>query len=296
MFLVIMNLRNCAELACRLVRRPVCAALLAACVSGLPLQFPQAAAQETGKAPTEVDFMGHPITPDRGVYVVTKDLNVRDAPETAGKKVGSFQEGERIDVVGKAKGSWMAVNAEGKNLGFVYGPVLMPLIDAVLREPLVGAVSIKGGSCAYRMVFEGESPIEGQMFNSIDYRTVLECQRSGRSYAFEMPLFITEGPYNGGTRSIYQIGMDVLELAQEYERVFSTNLLFDAEKGQVRLDSVSVDKYLDTDDKTAKPKKAADRVETVAGALAAALDIAVQGWSSSFWRDLGKALGAPSGG
>lgn len=296
MFLVITNVRNRAELVRRPVRRAVCAALLAACASGLPPQFSLAAAQEKSKAPAEIDFMGHPITPDRGVYVVTKDLNVRDAPETAGKKVGSFQEGERIAVIGKAKGSWMAVKAEGKNLGFVYGPVLMPLIDAVLKEPLVGAVSIKGGTCAYRMVFEGESPIEGQMFNSIDYRTVLECQRSGRSYAFEMPLFITEGPYNGGTRSIYQIGMDVLELAQEYERVFSTNLLFDAEKGQVRLDSVSVDKYLDAGDKNAKAKKATDQVESVAGALAAALDIAVRGWSSAFWRDLGKALGAPSGG
>jgi hypothetical protein len=240
--------------------------------------------------------MGHPVTPGPGIYVVTKDLNVRDAPETAGKKVGSFQEGERIAVVGKAKGSWMAVRADGKNLGFVYGPVLMPLIDAVIQEPLVGTVSMPGGTCAYRIVFEGESPIEAQMFNSVDYRTVLECQRNGRSFAFEVPMFITEGPYNGGTRSIYQIGMDVLELAQEYERVFSTNLLYDAEKGQVRLDSVSVDKYLDGDAKSGKAGKRTAPAAGVAQALASALEVAVRGWSPAFWSDLGKALGRMPGG
>jgi hypothetical protein len=109
-------------------------------------------------------------------------------------------------------------------------------------------------------------------------------------------MFITEGPYNGGTRSIYQIGMDVLELAQEYERVFSTNLLYDAEKGQVRLDSVSVDKYLDGDAKSGKAGKRTAPAAGVAQALASALEVAVRGWSPAFWSDLGKALGRMPGG
>lgn len=237
----------------------------------------------------DITFLGHPVSPKPGTYVVTKELNVRAEPDTKGKKIGSFQEGERIDVAGSAKGSWMAVRVDGKDLGFVYGPVLMPLINAVVEEPLTGKIAISGGNCAYRVVFEGESPIEGQMFNSVDYRAVLECRRGGSSFAFDMPLFITEGPYNGGDRSIHQIGMDVLELAQEYERVFSTNLLYDAEKGRVKLDSVSVDKYL------AKKKEDPVPVVNVATALVAAIGLAARSWTPAFWSDLARALRASGG-
>lgn len=238
---------------------------------------------------TDITFLGQSVTPRMGTYVVTKDLNVRAEPDTNGKKVASFREGDRLTVVGKAKGSWLAVRMDGKDLGFVYGPVLMPLVDAVVKEPLVGKVALRGGSCSYRAVFEGESPIEGQMFNSVDYRATLECQREGKSFAFEMPLFITEGPYNGGVKSVHQIGMDVLELAQEYERVFSTNLLYDAEKGEVRLDSVSVDKYQTAGKVSAIP------AEDVASALRAAINLAAQTWSPVFWADLAKALRGPGG-
>tara|TARA_R110000868_G_scaffold317342_1_gene578150 strand:- start:1053 stop:1910 length:858 start_codon:yes stop_codon:yes gene_type:complete len=237
----------------------------------------------------DITFLGQSVTPLARTYVVTKDLNVRGEPDTNGKKVGSYREGDRLKVVGKAKGSWLAVRADGKDLGFVYGPVLMPLIDAVVNEPLTGTAPIAGGSCAYRAVFEGESPIEGQMFNSVDYRAMLECRRDGKSFAFEMPLFITEGPYNGGVKSIHQIGLDVLELSQEYERVFSTNLLYDADKGEVRLDTVSVDKYL------AAGKTPSIPAEDVSSALAAAIALAVKSWSPAFWTDFAKALRGSGG-
>ena len=137
----------------------------------------------------DITFLGQSVTPLARTYVVTKDLNVRGEPDTNGKKVGSYREGDRLKVVGKAKGSWLAVRADGKDLGFVYGPVLMPLIDAVVNEPLTGTAPIAGGSCAYRAVFEGESPIEGQMFNSVDYRAMLECRRDGKSWS---PAFWTD--------------------------------------------------------------------------------------------------------
>ncbi len=257
------------------------------CIAGVLAVFTAFGAAAQDKS--EKTFLGQAVTPLTGTYVVTKDLNVRGEPDTNGKKVGSFHEGDRVRVVGKAKGSWLAVRADGKDLGFVYGPVLMPLIDAVINEPLTGTATITGGTCAYRAVFEGESPIEGQMFNSVDYRAMLECRRDGKSFAFEMPLFITEGPYNGGVKSVHQIGMDVLELAQEYERVFSTNLLYDAEKGEVRLDTVSVDKYLTAG--KARPMPA----RTVSSALAAAITLAVQSWSPAFWSDFAKALRGSGG-
>lgn len=238
---------------------------------------------------TDITFLGQSVTPFVRTYVVTKDLNVRSEPDTSGKKVGSFRGGDRLKVVAKAKGSWLAVRADGKDFGFVYGPVLMPLIEAVVDTPLTGKADIGGGSCSYRMVFEGESPIEGQMFNSVDYRAMLECRRDNKSFAFEMPLFITEGPYNGGVKSVHQIGMDVLELAQEYERVFSTNLLYDVEKNEVRLDSVSVDKYL------ASGKTRSVPATDVSSALAAAVTLAVQSWSPTFWSDFAKALRGSGG-
>lgn len=260
--------------------------------AGLPVNT--AWAQEKPSPPKvgkqdEILFLGQKIAPLAGTYIVTKDVNVRAAPETEGGKVASFLEGERVRVVGKAKGNWLAVRHKGKDLGFVYGPVLMPVIDAVIKTPLTGTVSLDSGQCAYRIVFEGESPIEGQLFNSVDYRAMLECRRGGKSFAFEMPLFITEGPYNGGGRSISQIGMDVLELAQEYERVFSTNLLYDAEKGEVRLDGVSMDKYLISG--KVPPIPAAD----VPSALNAAITLAVGAWSPAFWTDLAKALRGAGG-
>ncbi len=246
-------------------------------------------APESSEKSAEIMFLGQKVTPRPGTYVVTKDVNVRAAPEMNGKKVASFQEGERVQVVGKAAGSWLAVRQEGKDLGFVYGPVLMPVIDAVIKVPPTGTVALDSGKCAYRIVFEGESPIEGQLFNSVDYRAMLECRRGGASFAFEMPLFITEGPYNGGGRSISQIGMDVLELAQEYERVFSTNLLYDAEKGEVRLDGVSMDKYIVSG--KIPPSPATD----VPAALNAAITLAVGAWSPAFWTDLAKALRGAGG-
>jgi hypothetical protein len=266
---------------------PVRRRALGPCLAGLLAALTAFAAAAQNKP--DITFLGQSVTPLAGTYVATKDLNVRGEPDTNGKKVGSFREGERIKVIGKAQGSWLAVRADGKDLGFVYGPVLMPLIDAVVDEPLTGKAAITGGTCGYRVVFEGESPIEGQMFNSVDYRAMLECRRDGKSFAFEMPLFITEGPYNGGVKSVHQIGMDVLELAQEYERVFSTNLLYDAEKGEVRLDTVSVDKYL------AAGKTPSLPAEDVSSALAAAVTLAVQSWSPAFWSDFAKALRGSGG-
>ncbi|HBC06684.1 MAG TPA: hypothetical protein DC046_03775, partial [Rhodospirillaceae bacterium] len=61
----------------------------------------------------EKTFLGQTVTPLAGTYVVTKDLNVRGEPDTNGAKVGSFREGDRVTVVGKAKGSWLAVRADG---------------------------------------------------------------------------------------------------------------------------------------------------------------------------------------
>ena len=253
----------------------------------LPAALAAAGAVHAADAKSAI-FLGQPITKAPGTYLVTQDVLVRAAPDSKGEKVGSYSAGDRVFVAGKAAGSWLAVRAKGKEQGFIYGPVLVPLIDSGVKVTLAGQVNIAGGDCDFRLSREGETPIEGQLFNSLDYRAQLDCRRGNKSYGFEVPLFITEGPYNGGARPVYQIGIDVLELAQDYERVFSTNLLYDKEKGEVRLDSVTVDKY------QLKKPPAPVPVETVAEALTGGLGLAVQSWSVEFWTDLGKALSHPA--
>jgi len=251
------------------------------CVGVLAFMAQPFAAEPAGKK-----FLGQPVTPMAGLYVATQDVPVRDKPDTNAKRVGSFDVGDRILVVGRATGSWLAVRNDGKDMGFVYGPVLMPLLDGVVKYPLSGRTVLAGGDCDWRIIHEGETPIEGQLFNSLDYRVRLDCRKGGSSYGFEAPMFITEGPFNGGVSPIHQIGIDVLELAQDYERVFSTNLLYDRDKREVRFDGLSVDKY------RVKKEPPPATAKNVAEALTAAVAVALQSWSAEFWTDLGKALKA----
>ena len=65
--------------------------------------------------------------------------------------------------------------------------------------------------------------------------------------------------------------------------------MYDAEKDEVRLDSVSVDKYLAGGKARSMPAK------DVSSALAAAITLAVQSWSPAFWADFAKALRGSGG-
>lgn len=255
-------------------------------VGGFCLGVLAAAARPVAAEPANIKFKGQPVTPDAGFYVATQDAPVRDKPDTNAKRIGGFDVGDRILVVGKAQGSWLAVRKNGKDFGFVYGPVLMPLLDNVPKYPLSGRTAIANGECDWRIIHEGETPIEGQLFNSLDYRARLDCRRGGGTVGFDAPMFITEGPYNGGTNPVHQIGLDVLELGQDYERVFSTNMLYDRDKNEVRFDGLSVDKY------RVKKEPAPIAAKNVAEALTAAIAIALQAWSADFWTDLGAALKA----
>ncbi|MEK9671997.1 MAG: SH3 domain-containing protein [Rhodospirillaceae bacterium] len=251
----------------------------AVCVAGLFPAGPAEADDNRG-----VMFLGHPIIPMPGRYLVTKDVQVRKSPETKGEKVTTFKEGARIDVFGRAKGSWMAVRRKGKDLGFVYEPILVPLLSDPPAIPVISKASFPKGRCDYKIQPEGETPIESQEFRSFDYRVKFECRVDDRSFAFGSPMFISEGPYNNSRQPIHQIGLDVLELSQDYDRFFSTNLLYDRLKGEVRFDGVSVDAY-----KVKTPPKAR-RAKSATDALRAAVALALAAWSEAFWRDFSKAL------
>jgi len=236
----------------------------------------------------EIMFLGHPILPRSGTYLVTKDVNVRAEPDTKGKKVGRFEAGSRVQIAGKAKGSWMAVRNSDRDYGFIYAPVLVPLLADAAKAPMSGKAAFAGGSCDYKIVYDGDTSIEGQEFSSFDYQVTFECRHEDKSFSFAAPMFISEGPYNGGRKPIHQIGIDVLELAQDYDRFFSTNLLYDRDKSQVRFDSISVKKYKVK--KTPDPRPAANATEAVRFGIG----LVLESWSPLFWQDLAGALKAAS--
>ena len=226
-------------------------------------------------------FLGVKTTPHKGEYVVLKDVNVRAKPKTKSKKIGSLKAGRRVQVVAKAPGAWMAVREGTKDLGFVYALMLMPLIDGALAEDLTGKASVKGGAdCDYRIRFDGKSPVEGQLFEIADYDVMWDCRVGKRKVRFRTPMFITEAPYQLGSKRIYQINVDVLDLYGGYDDILSTIVLYDKDKDRVTFDGVSIKKYGKT------PKEKTVKAGNVSEALTGAVKIALSAWNKSTWRDL----------
>lgn len=244
------------------------------------------------KASETVTFMGEPITDLSGPYVVAKDVNVRAKPKTKAKKIGSLKRGERVDAQGRAKAtaSWLAVSQDGEPLGFVYAPMLLPLIDGALDADLRGEVKTAGNgkaraTCEYAIRFEGKVPVENDLFDSSDYTVYFRCRGGDKELLFDGPMFLTEAPYKLGMKPEYQITLDLLDISDGYDKVFSTTSLYHSADGAVTYDSATI-KALGA---TPKPKMRV--VEDVPGALKAAVDLAVKSWTEKVW----KALTEPAG-
>ena len=256
--------------------RPVAAAVLL-----IALAVGPALAAEKKTPPKPMIFMGVKVKPLQGQYLVLKDVNIRARPKTKSKKVGSLKAGKRIDVVARAAGAWVAVREGGKNLGFVYDQVLLPLIDGTLEKDLEGKASVKGGvACQYRIRFEGKSQVEGQVFEIADYDIYWDCLDGKRKVKFRTPMFITEAPYQLGTKRIFQISIDILDIEGGYEDIFSTTLFYDKDKNRITFDSVSIEKFGQT------PATKEIAAKTVPQALVAAVKISLTAWNKSAWRDL----------
>ena len=261
--------------------RPWAAAFRAAALVFLVLAAGSAVSPVRAAEEKTVTFLGVKVTPHEGEYVVLKDVNVRAKPKTKSKKIGSLKAGRRVQVVAKAPGAWMAVRDGTKDLGFVYAPMLMPLIDGALAEDLTGKASVKGGAaCAYRIRFEGKSQVEGQVFEIADYDVMWDCRVGKRKVRFRTPMFITEAPYQLGSKRIYQITVDVLDLYGGYDDILSTIILYDMDKNQVTFDGVSIKKYGQT------PEEKTIKAGTVSEALTGAVRIALSAWNKSAWKDL----------
>jgi hypothetical protein len=230
-----------------------------------------------------LEFRGVKVKPYNGTYVVLKNVSIRSLPKTKSKRVGSYKSGRRIQVVGFAAGAWVAVREKGRDVGFVYEKVLLPLIDGTLARDITGKASAKGNpatECRYIISFEGKSAVEGQVFEIADYDIVWDCTRGKRKIKFRTPMFITEAPYQLSQKRIFQITVDVLDLDRGYDEILSTFILFNMEKDLVLYDGVSIKKYGHSPATKKIPAK------TIIEALKGSTVISLQTWNKAAWSDL----------
>lgn len=230
----------------------------------------------------EMKMLGVSIKSLSGTYLVLKDVNVRAKPATRSKRIGRFKSGERVEAIGRVKGPWLAVRGDGNVSGFVFEPILMPVIDGAIAKPLKGQVALGDGACHYVIEFLGRTKAERQLFKFADFEVGWLCQRESKKIIFDTPMFITEGPYQGRQKPVHQITVDILELEGGLEEVFSTHLLWDRSKGEISFDSVNIKKFAH-----AQPPKA-KAASNVSQALRIALELVTSAWASGVWQALAK--------
>ena len=208
-------------------------------------------------------FHGTELSAAPEFFIVTKDASIRAKPATDSPRVGRFPKGTRISVAGRAKGTqWFAVRKDGDPVGFVYGSILLPLIDGRLDKPVIGKLSSDGKpSCNYSIRFEGKTKTEGELLETSDYGVQFECGEKDKSdpeapLKFSANMFITELPYRLSNKPVYQISLDIFDVPNAEDGEVSVTVLYDAAKGQVTFDRmVGVDAVPTTASKLPKAKK-----------------------------------------
>jgi len=240
----------------------------------------------TSALAAEMPFLGETITLAAGKYLVKKDVNVRSIPKTSGKRVGGLKKGEIVRVVGRSgKTAWLAVVKDGKPLGFVYGTVLSPIIDGEIEEDVTGEIRLGADHrCGFRVHFIGKAGGEGNEVRSADYDVSIVCERGGERIRFPAQMFMTEVPFDGSNkRKVFQINVDLLDGVHSLIDVFSTIMLFDLDKGEVRFDSATEKTFV-----RASGGLASLPSTNVSRALLSAAEIALTHWSDTAWDDIFK--------
>ena len=235
--------------------------------------------------PAEVDFkiLGTSVEPFKGNYVVLKDVNVRAKPLTRSKRLGRLKAGRRVKAVGRVKGPWLAVRVDDKTLGFVFEPILMPIIDGALDKVLKGKIVFGSGrACKYTIEFLGKTEAKDLPFEFSDFEVGWRCKEKGKPLIFYTPMFLSEGPHQGTRNPVHQITIDILDLESELEEVFSTHLLWDRKKENVRFDSVNNKKL------ALAQKPEALSANNMAAAFNRALQLAATSWREEVWSALTK--------
>lgn len=229
-----------------------------------------------------LDSKGVPVAAASGRFMATSQVNVRAKPSTRAAKRGRLQRGTQVEAAGAAEnGSWLVVRRDGEELGFVFAEMLLPLIDGTISEPVKGNTkSGTGGTCDYVIRFAGKNSVPDELLETSDYEMDWSCAIDGEQVAFPGFMFITEAPFQLSEKKVYQISIDLLDVAREYDEVFSTVFLYHPDRAKVTLDSVSMKEF------ARDPEVGELAADSVPDALAGAANIAPKAWNAKVWEML----------
>ena len=233
--------------------------------------------------PAQADrFLGVEVKPTRGNYLVTKDVNVRALPKTASKRLSGLKKGEKVQGAGNPKdAAWIAVRLDGKDLGFVYAPVLLPLLDGKIENEIAGKTDVGNGrQCIYNIRFEAKSQVDGELFEIADYEVSYVCTLKGATTKFSALMFMTEAPFIVSKSFVHQITIDLQSVADEIDDVLSTNFLLNLNKKVLFFDSVSLTKL------GKKPAFKSYATSDLKSALKIVAEVAPSLWTEVVWKNL----------
>ncbi len=221
----------------------------------------------------------------KGHYLVIKNtVNVRNKPANTAETVSKLVKRDIVKVLGHVKGTnWLAVKRDGKELGYVYAPSLTPMIDASFEENLTGKIdlSIEGKPvCSYEVSYEGRAIEEETIFVSTDYLAHFKCKEESKSFTFDTMMFMSEIPPDLGNKPIYQITINLPEIATGYEEFLSATALFDDDKKIVSMDGVSLEQFKEKNLPAPKP------ASTPQEALSTAISLQLASFNTKAWKTI----------
>ena len=234
--------------------------------------------------PETVTVMDHEVTPMVGIYEIKKDVNVRAGPGTDFKRLSGLNAGERVRAIGKPKGtSWMAISKDGETLGFVYTPILVPVVDGSLGEQFFGSYMSEekqdGIACDYRFRFEGKVEVEGGDFATADYEVRFRCASKVGAKIFYAHMFLTEAPVKS-QKGLHLIGLDVRSIGDGMEEYLTTRYLYHPKSGDMTFEGHSLPRFANP------PKVQEFQTENIKDALTQALEASIDSWTDEGWEEL----------
>ncbi|MDV7341678.1 SH3 domain-containing protein [Terasakiella sp. A23] len=228
----------------------------------------------------------------KGPHLVTKNrVNVRAKPANTGKKLSKLQKRDVVNVLGRAKGTqWLAVRRDAKDLGYVFANSLTPMIDGSFEGPLVGKIDLtdhKKPTCRYEVTYEGRAMEDDIVFVSADYLAFFKCRMNDENFDFNAMLFMSEIPHDLGRKPIYQITINLPDIATGYEEFLSATALYHQHRSKVVMDAVSLKAFKEKD--LRQTKEALTPVEAIESALALQLD----SFNTKAWRTIAGEIPSP---
>jgi len=231
-----------------------------------------------------VMVMDHEVAPMVGLYEITKDVNVRAGPGTDFERLAGLKAGERVRAIGKVQDtSWMAISQDGEMLGFVYIPILVPVIDGSLGEQFFGSYMAQdreeGVACDYRFRFEGKTMVEGGDFETADYEVRFRCASQVGAKIFYAHMFLTEAPVKT-KQGLHLIGLDVRSIGDGMEEFLTTRYLYHPKTGAMTFEGHSLPRF------ATPPKVQTFETDGIKDALTQALEASVASWTAEAWGEL----------